>query len=65
MAKEKEALGAVRYATDRMAEQIDRIWALEAENRRLKAVLEDGCDLGLAPDECREALSKCEPPVSL
>jgi hypothetical protein len=38
----------------------DRIANLEAENLRLRAVLEDGCDLGLAPDECREALSKCK-----
>lgn len=38
----------------------DRIATLEAENLRLQAVLEDGCDLGLAPDECAEALSKCK-----
>lgn len=37
----------------------DRIAELESENRRLRGVLEDGCDLGLSPDECKEALAKC------
>lgn len=38
---------------------LDKIDALEAENLRLRGALEDGSDLGLAPDECREALSRC------
>jgi hypothetical protein len=54
-------MGEPKFEPDHYVQRIrDRVKELEAENLRLRGVLEDGCDLGLAPDECREALAKCK-----